>query len=130
MFYYFLLLTAVLMIGLELFTSLRNQNTFYKNSAGEIWNRVYRWRWLVGVPFGIVPAFLSYSVGSPESGIYEIIGFPLAIAAVDEAGLNYVGRMSIPFLVANAAIWFFVPHLLLYIWSLGIGLVSRGGDGE
>lgn len=123
--YYLLLLTAVFMIGMELFTSLRNQTTFYKGSAGRVWNGVYRWRWVVGVPFAFVPTMLSYNVGGADSGTYEIIGFPLAIAAVDEAGLNYVGRMSIPFLAANAAIWFFVPHILLYIWSVGIGLVSR-----
>lgn len=123
--YYALLLIAALMIGVELFTSLRNQSTFYSGSAGVIWNGVYRWRWLVGVPFAFVPTMLSYNVGSAESGVYEIIGFPLAIAAVDETGLNYVGRMSIPFLVANAAIWFFVPHILLYIWSLGIRLLAN-----
>jgi hypothetical protein len=124
--YYVLLLTAVLMIGMELFTSLTNQTTFYNDTAGAIWNRIYRWRWLVGVPFAFVPTMLSYSVGGGESGTYEIIGFPLAIAAVDEAGLNYVGRMSIPFLAANAAIWFFVPHILLYIWSLAIKVANRG----
>lgn len=115
--YYVLLLTAVLMIGMELFTSLRNQRTFHDGSAGAVWNGIYRWRWLVGVPFAALSTVLSYSVGG-ESGTYEIVGFPLAVAAIDEEGLNYVGRLSIPFLVANAAIWFFVPHILLYMWNV------------
>lgn len=116
--YYVLLLTALLMVGLELFASLRNQRTFQRGSAGAPWERVYRWRWLAGVPFAALSPVLSYTVGVDESGTYEIVGFPLVVAAIDEAGMSYVGRLSMPFLAANAAIWYFFPHVLLYIWSL------------
>lgn len=115
--YYALLLAAALMVGIELFASLRNQRTFHDGSAGVVWDGIYRWRWLVGVPFAALSTVLGYTVGG-ESGTYEIVGFPLAVAAIDEQGLNYVGRLSIPFLVVNAAIWFFVPHILLYVWSV------------
>lgn len=115
--YYALLLTALLMVALELFASLRNQRTCHRGSAGKSWDRFYRWRWLAGVPFAALSPLLSYTLGGGESGTYEIVGFPLAVAAIDEAGLNYVGRLSVPFLVANAAIWFFFPHVLLYLWS-------------
>lgn len=116
--YYVLLLTALLMVGLELFASLRNQRTFYRGSAGALWGGIYRWRWLVGVPFAALSTVLSYTVSGAESKTYEIVGFPLVVAAIDEQGFNYVGQLSVPFLAANAVIWFFVPHILLYIWSL------------
>jgi len=115
--YYLLLLTALLMIGLELFTSLRNQKTFHGGRAGAWWERIYRWRWGVGVPFAALSPFLRYTVGG-EQGTYQIVGFPLAVAAIDQQGMNYVGQLSFPFVVANAAIWYCVPHILLYLWSL------------
>lgn len=123
--FYVLLLAALLMVGMELFTSLRNQRTFHRGYTGDLWQLVYRWRWLAGVPFAVASPFLSYTVGSGESGVYEIVGFPLAVAAIDEEGLNYVGRLSFPFLAANAAIWYFVPHLLLYLWSLAARRPTR-----
>jgi len=116
--YYLLLLTALLMVGLELFTSLRNQATFHRGTAGAMWQWIYRWRWLAGVPFAAISPLLGYTLGGGESGTYEIVGFPLVVAAIDESGMNYVGRMSVPFLAANAAIWYFMPHVLLYLWSL------------
>lgn len=115
--YYALLLTAVLMIALELFTSLRNQKTFFDGAGGAAWSRVYRWRWLAGVPFAVLSAFLHYTASGGE-GVFEVRGFPLVVAMVDEQGLSYAGPMSVPFLVANAAIWFFVPHILLHLWTL------------
>lgn len=117
MLYYLMLLTAVLMVGLELFTSLRNQATFFKGSAGRLWNGVYRWRWAVGVPFAVVPTVLSYPIAT-ASGTYEITGFPLVLEAVDEDGMSHPSQMLAPFLAANVAIWYFVPHILLYLWSL------------
>ena len=62
--YYALLLTAVLMIALELFTSLRNQKTFFDGTGGAVWTRIYRWRWLAGVPFAVLSAFLHYSAST------------------------------------------------------------------
>lgn len=102
--YYVLLLTALLMVGLELLSSLRNQRTFQRGSAGVLWERIYRWRWLVGVPFAALSPLLSYTVGAGESGTYEIVGFPLVVAAIDQEGMNYIGRLSMPFLAVNAAI--------------------------
>jgi len=123
--YYILLLTAVLMIGMELFTSVRNQRTYYRDTAGPLWSRIYRWRWLAGVPFAALSMVLRYPVGGGDTGAYEVVGFPLVVAMVDEAGKSYVGQLSVPFLVANAAIWYFMPHILLYIWSVLAGWRRR-----
>lgn len=124
MLYYLMLLTAVLIVVIELFSSLRNQATFFNNSAGATWNLVYRWRWMVGLPFAVVPAVLSYSISS-ASGVYELTGFPLVLEAVDEEGVSYPSQMLAPFLAANVAIWYFVPHILLYLWSLVAKLGGR-----
>lgn len=124
MLYYLMLLTAVFMVGLELFTSLRNQTTFFNDSAGKAWNLMYRWRWLVGVPFAVLPAVVSYPIEGAD-GAYQITGFPLVLEAVDEQGISYPSQMLTPFLAVNVAIWYFVPHIVLYLWSL----VARLGRG-
>jgi len=114
------MITAMLMVGLELFSTLRNQRTHFSETASELWDRLYRWRWAAGAGFAALSLVMGYSVAG-GSGTYEVVGFPLVVAMVDEAGRNYVGRLSMPFLVANAAIWFFFPHILLYLWSVLAG---------
>lgn len=123
--YYALLLIALLMIGLELFTSVKNQKTFFDETAGALWNGLYRWRWVVGIPFAILSALLHYAASGGNAGIFEVRGFPLVVAMVDEKGLSYAGPMSVPFLVGNAAIWYFVPHIILYAWTVAARLGRR-----
>lgn len=125
--YYVLLLVTVLIIGLELFTSLKNQKTFFDGAADPVWNRIYRWRWVAGIPFAIGSALFHYTASGGDAGMFEVRGFPLVVAMVDEKGLSYAGPMSVPFLVANAAIWYFAPHLILYAWTV-ITRMTRSGS--
>ncbi len=46
-----------------------------------------------------------------------VAGFPLIIAAFDEAGRDYVGVITVPFAIVNALIWYFTIHIILCIWS-------------
>jgi len=58
--YYVLMLTAMLMVGLELFSSLRNQRTHYSDATGVPWQRVYRWRWLLGAVLAGLSLLMGY----------------------------------------------------------------------
>ncbi|MEJ0040246.1 MAG: hypothetical protein WDO68_30170 [Gammaproteobacteria bacterium] len=115
--YLVILITAVAYIALEIYAARRNR-TFIKGVPPKsAWATAYRWRFLVGVPFAGVSVFMGYTLpGASEK--YRVIGLPFMVAAFDSAGRDYVGPLSLPSLIANAAVWFFAPGVMLWLWSL------------
>src|SRR5438046_3135780 len=115
------LLAVGLLIAIgEFFTARSNRYAFKQGQASALWLRVYRWRWLIGVLFAIASAFVYYPMtGGGER--YRVMGFPLMVAAFDSAGRDYVGPLTTPSLIANAAIWFFLPQFVLFFWRVFSG---------
>jgi hypothetical protein len=62
----------------------KNNRHFKRNELIAVaWLKVYRWLWLIGIPFAIASIFVSYPIpGENES--YRAIGFPLIAAAFDQ----------------------------------------------
>lgn len=116
MLFYSLLLLSVILIVAEVISAKKNRATRLGNSANEVWNKIYRWRWLVGIPFAVLSTVIYYPI-SGETESYRIMGFPLMVAAFDEAGRDYVGPFTGPSLFGNAVIWYFLPHLALFAWA-------------
>lgn len=110
--FYLLILVAVSIVCLELLAAGRNRYTFLKGRVSPIWFKLYSWRWLIG----LICAGLSFVVEYPI-GEYKVIGFPLPISAVDAVGKSYIGRFTVPFVVGNAVMWFFLPHIFLWFWT-------------
>ena len=112
--FYALIIIAVLMVILELYAAGKNFDYFLKSDATSFWAKCYRWRWALGIPFAALPFFISYPIPAADQ-TYHVIGFPLAIAATDEAGLSYVGKLSTPFMISDMLIWYFFPQILLLV---------------
>ncbi len=111
--FYILIVIAILLIGLEFYSSKQNKKLFSENKNFEIWNKIYKWHWIVGFVF--VPiSIIEYPMFGTSN---TVVGFPLIIAAFDEAGRDYVGITTTPFAIINAIIWFFMIQIILYIWS-------------
>ena len=113
--FYALIVVAILIVAIEVFAAKRNRMVQKEGLAAAKWKQVYRWRWLIGIPFAVASAFVSYPMAG-ETESYKVMGFPLFVAAFDEAGRDYVGPFTGPFFVGNAVIWYFLPQVILYVW--------------
>ena len=114
--FYALLLIAASMIVLEVFAARTNRRIRRKGLAPREWEKAYQWRWVFGIPFAVLSAFVFYPMpGLPES--VQVVGFPLMVAAFDEAGHDYVGVFTVPSFFANIAIWYFLPQIVLLVWA-------------
>ena len=107
-----LLLIALIIVVGEIVAAKKNRFIKENGNASTSWLKVYRWRWVVGLLFVIASVFVYYPMlGETES--YRVMGFPLMAAVFDEAGRDYVGPFTVPFLLGNAIIWYFIPHFIL-----------------
>lgn len=104
---------GVALIVLEVLASKNNKRIAATSLPGSRWLLMYRCRYLVGAPLAVASAFVSYPLSSGEDH-YQITGFPFLVMAVDQRGLDYVGYLSLPFLVLNGLIWLLLPSLALW----------------
>jgi hypothetical protein len=104
------------MIVLEALASRSNRGFAATARPESTWHLVYRWRYLVGAPLAVASAFVSYPLSGSEDQ-YQISGFPFMVMAIDQRGWDYVGILSVPFLVLNGLLWLFLPSLGLWAWS-------------
>jgi hypothetical protein len=102
------------LVALEIVASKKNKYTAVASPPESRWLRAYRWRYLIGAPLAIASAFVSYPLSSGEDD-YRITGFPFLVMAIDQRGWDYVGLLSLPFLVINALVWLYLPSIAL--WS-------------
>lgn len=109
---------GVALVVLEVVASRSNRRFAAKVPAKSRWLLVHRWRILFGAPLAVASAFVSYPLAGGGDQ-YQISGFPFMVMAIDQRGWDYVGFLSIPFLVLNGLIWLFLPSLGLWAWSLG-----------
>ena len=109
------LITGLLALVGAFFAGWSNRFAVEHSTASWTWLRTYRWRWLGGTVFAIASAFAQYpvSVGGER---YRVIGFPFMAGALDSAGRDYIGSLTIVLLLGNAAIWFFLPQFVLFFW--------------
>ena len=99
-------------------------NRTFKDTAPGTRLFVYQWRYLIAIPFAVVSVFMAYPM-SGDTENYRVIGFPLFVAAFDEAGRCYVGPLTTPFFVGNLCLWYFFPQIVLVVWGF-IGRCRRG----
>src|SRR5687768_11812893 len=113
------------LVALEILASKRNSRTAAASPPVSRWLRIYRWRYLMGVPFSIASGFVSYPLSSGEDQ-YQITGFPFLVMAIDQRGWDYVGFLSLPFLVINALVGLFLPSIALRIASMSRSASADG----
>ena len=123
---YWPLILAILLIVSEIISVRKNRVTNADVRTGRYWKSLYRWQWLIGFPFAAASLFVSYSY-SGETETYRILGFPLPAVAFDSSGLDYVSVLTVPWFIVNAAIWYFLPQLILVLLSY-TGLRYRAAD--
>ena len=114
--FYTLIAVAALIIAGEIYAAKKNRAILREGVPPKKWQQAYRWRWLIGVPFAVASAFVSYPMAG-ETETYKVMGFPLFVAAFDEAGRDYVGPFTGPFFIGNAVIWYFLPQVALFAWA-------------
>lgn len=111
--------------SIEALAARHNRATRASGETTPSWVTVHRWRWVVGIPFAVLSAFVIYPMsGATES--YRVMGFPFMVAVFDQAGRDYVGPFTPFAFAANTAVWYFLPHLFLWAWALLIRHTSRG----
>lgn len=74
--------------------------------------------WRVALLVGVALAFLSFLGRYPLDATHRILGFPFMAAAWEKHGdhwQDFVGPLTLPAYVANAAFAFLLPQLLLRI---------------
>ena len=114
--FYILTLIAIAIIAVEIFSAKQNKKTNQADTASKSWHAAYKWRYLLGAPFAVGSYFISYPI-SGGNETYTVMGFPLMAAAFDESGSDYVGPTTGPFILINAVIWYFLPFIILFLWS-------------
>lgn len=124
MFYLLLILAALLVLG-ETRSARSNRRHEESGNATATWLKAYRWRRLVGIPLALGSILICYPIPT-HAGVYRILGFPLVVAVFDPPGRDYVGPLTAPFLIANALIWYYSPHLVLFLWSFARGPAGSG----
>jgi hypothetical protein len=108
---------GVVLIVLEVLASRSNRRfSEALTSPQSRWHSAYRWRFLVGAPLAVASALVSYPLSGGEDQ-YQVHGFPFMVMAIDQRGWDYVGFLSMPFLVINGLIWLFLPSLVLWAWA-------------
>lgn len=114
--FYASIILAILLITSEVIAYRKNKITKSLTYVSTYWSIINRWKWIIG----IVLAFLSFCVMYPfpvNEEIITVIGFPLVASALDESGRNYVGPLTMPFAIINALIWYFIPSIVLMLWT-------------
>lgn len=111
MLFYLTLVFALLLVVVELMAARYNK----KMQQSDKWHTVYRWRWIIGIPFVIISAIITYPMPGVEEA-NKVVGFPLIVAVFDETGRDYVSPLSGIFFLGNAIIWYFLPQPLLFLW--------------
>jgi len=71
--------------------------------------------------------WMSYPYADGERGVGHVAGIPFIAVYFDARGADYVGPLTLPAVAGNAAFWFLVPQLLLYV---GTALRRRRAVGE
>lgn len=114
---------SVALIVLEVLASKNNKRIAATSLPGSRWLLIYRWRYLVGTPLAVASTFISYPLSTGKDQ-YQISGFPFLVMAVDQRGYDYVGYLSLPFLVLNGIMWLLLPSLVLW----GMSRIHRSDD--
>jgi hypothetical protein len=113
---YATLTIALLLVVAESVAAKINKKINNTKQQSDKWHTAYRWRWMIGIPFVIVSAVITY----PQPGVEEankVVGFPLIVAVFDETGRDYIGPLSSIFFLGNVIIWYFLPQPILSIWA-------------
>ena len=76
--------------------------------VSSLWRKAYRFWWLGGVLLGVASYFVAFPVTTSER--YIVHGFPFPAYAFDAAGHDYVGFLTLPFMLVNFACWFLAAH--------------------
>jgi len=115
--YVALVCLGLVLIALEIVAARKNRRFASGQPRNSRWVVAYRWQLVLGVPLAILSAFAGYPMsGGGEQ--YHVAGVPFMVAAFDSAGRDYVGPLSLPFLIVNGLLWLCLPTLFLWIWSL------------
>jgi len=79
------------------------------------WRKAYRFWWLLGLLLGVASYFIAFPVTTSER--YVVHGFPFPAYAFDAAGHDYVGLLTLPFMLANFVCWFLAAHFCFWLAS-------------
>lgn len=75
---------------------------------------------IIGLVIGMASWPGTYFMGYPYSSGNEsgrVVGIPFMAAFFDREGRDYVGPYTMPAVVANIIFWFFVPQIILFVYS-------------
>jgi hypothetical protein len=108
---------AVLIFGAVAF--VKNRQYAKTPSAPPVgWLSLYRWRWAPALLLGVAAYYFSYSTTGQDGELYKVIGFPFVAAAFDSHGADYVGPLTVPFMLLDVFTWAVLPDLGLLIWRI------------
>jgi len=82
----------------------------------EQWLRLYRWRWFALVTLGAAAYYMTWHITGVDCERLRIAGFPFPAAAFDSRGADYVGPLTLPFMLLDILTWALIPDLCLYAW--------------
>ena len=82
-------------------------------AAGPRWRNLYRFWWAPGMLLGAASYFIAFPYTTSER--YMVHGFPFPAYAFDASGHDYVGFITLPFMLINFACWFFVVHVAFWL---------------
>ena len=79
------------------------------------WQQWWRFRRLFSYGLAVMSVFLQYPLAGKNGEYYTVHGVPYLVAAFDAQGRDYVGALSLPFMLLNAVFWFLLPHALFWM---------------
>ena len=89
-------------------------NSLIATDMPHLWQTLWRFRWAFGLFLSIASYFMRYPLQGSD-GVYTVYGVPYMTYAFDEKGHDYVGTLTMPFMILNFVFWLFLPHLLFWL---------------
>ena len=82
-----------------------------------LWRRLRRFAWGIGVALGVASIFMFIPNTGSDGLRYRTHGIPFPAFEFDEKGRDYVGPLSMPFMVLNVLFWLLLPQFILWATS-------------
>ena len=120
--YWVLVALGFAIVAIEIMAARRNRATHLHRTAPRLWLSIYEGRWFWGLSTALVSLFIIYPLPFNDSPgeTLRVVGFPFMVGVLGEYGRDFVSSPEIVVLTlsANAVVWYFVPSLILWAWTV------------
>jgi len=116
-------IAGLVLFGLSLWAWRQNRRVMPQLPPKLIF--LWKWRWALGLALAVGDYFIQYHADGGGDH-YTVHGFPIMAYAFDQRGFDYVGAITLPAILLNAAIFLLMPHLFIWVYGMRERWASGG----